>query len=235
MTDRTIAILGVGPGLGMSIARRFGREGFAVALVSRSDVRHAAYRAQLADARTYVADVTNRDALDRVLKEIGEVDTVYYGPASMDLTMVPLAEAGPTDVTALIKSTLEPAVNMAAAVLPRMLERGSGTLFFAGGLSGKYPMPMLGTLAPASAALRMYVMTLAASIRDRGVYAATLTIGGLIERGDIHQHAGHLAPEVGTLDPDAIAETTWQLYGTRDRPEAEFLAPGIEAMIGSSR
>ncbi len=31
-----IAVVGAGPGLGLSIARRFGREGFAVALISRT-------------------------------------------------------------------------------------------------------------------------------------------------------------------------------------------------------
>ena len=34
-----IAIVGVGPGLGLSIARRFGREGYAVALISRTQSR----------------------------------------------------------------------------------------------------------------------------------------------------------------------------------------------------
>jgi len=32
----TIAIVGAGPGLGLSIAKAFGRNGFSVALVSRS-------------------------------------------------------------------------------------------------------------------------------------------------------------------------------------------------------
>jgi NAD(P)-dependent dehydrogenase (short-subunit alcohol dehydrogenase family) len=35
MTDKTAAILGVGPGLGAAVARRFAREGFAVALMAR--------------------------------------------------------------------------------------------------------------------------------------------------------------------------------------------------------
>ena len=31
----TIAIIGAGPGLGAAVARRFGAEGFAIALISR--------------------------------------------------------------------------------------------------------------------------------------------------------------------------------------------------------
>jgi hypothetical protein len=103
-----------------------------------------------------------------------------------------------------------------------MLERGDGALFFGGGLSGLRPMPMLGTLAPASAALRMYVLTLAAAVKEQGVYAATLTIGGLIERGDIHRMFSEQGASLPTLDPDEIADTAWRMYVARDEAEAVF-------------
>jgi hypothetical protein len=83
-------------------------------------------------------------------------------------------------------------------------------------------MPALGALALSSAALRNYALTLNAALADQGVYAGTLTIGGLIERGDIHRMLN--APTKGTLDPDDIAETAWRLYAGRDRPEATFNA-----------
>lgn len=67
----TAVVLGVGPGLGMSIAHRFGREGYEVALVSRSTRRHEDYLASLADAgvkaRAFAADVRDRDQLSSTL------------------------------------------------------------------------------------------------------------------------------------------------------------------------
>ncbi|MET8852849.1 SDR family NAD(P)-dependent oxidoreductase [Amycolatopsis sp. NPDC004625] len=231
---KVLAVLGVGPGLGLSIARHFGREGFTTALVSRTDARHATYREALTgiDARTYTADVTDeaqlRDVLARITADAGEIDTVYFGPA--DATsgpgITPLTEAGADVLRASIESFMLPAARLAGAVLPEMLARGSGALLFAGGLSGKYPMPMLGNLAPASAALRMYVLTLHATLREKGVYAGILTIGGLIERGDIHRvfTAQDHGFTPGTLDPDDIAEQAWSLYTERDRAEAEFNA-----------
>ncbi|WP_157250271.1 SDR family NAD(P)-dependent oxidoreductase [Nonomuraea typhae] len=229
-----IIILGAGPGLGMSMAHRFGREGFAVALVSRTGVRHGAYRAELSragiEAGAHVADVTDRKALETALAEIGDADVVYYGPAA-EVRMAPLVGAEPGELTRVLEATIEPAATVAAAVLPRMLERRHGTLLFAGGLSGRYPMPMLGTLAPASAALRMYVLTLAESLKEHGIHAATLTIGGLIERGDIHTANPHLVMEGGTLNPDDIADTAWDLYRARESHEAEFIAPAIREML----
>jgi NAD(P)-dependent dehydrogenase (short-subunit alcohol dehydrogenase family) len=232
MAGKVIAILGVGPGLGMSMARRFGREGFAVALVSRTDARHAGYRAELAavgvESRSYPADVTDagqvRDVLARIAADLGEIDTVYYGPAAVSAGagIVALPEADAAAVRGPFESMVLPAVGFVAAALPSMLQRGDGALFFGGGLSGLRPMPMLGNFAPASAALRMYVLTLAAAVKEKGVYAATLTIGGLIERGDIHRMFAEQGGQLPTLDPDEIADTAWEMYVARDEAEAVF-------------
>jgi NAD(P)-dependent dehydrogenase (short-subunit alcohol dehydrogenase family) len=232
MAGKVLAVLGAGPGLGMSMARRFGREGFAVALVSRTDARHAGYRAELAaagvESRSYPADVTDTDqvraVLARIAGDLGEIDTVYYGPAaaSAGAGIVALQEADAAAVRAPFESMVLPAVDLVAAALPPMLQRGDGALFFGGGLSGLRPIPMLGNLAPASAALRMYVLTLAAAVKDQGVYAATLTIGGLIERGDIHRMFLEQGGQLPTLDPDEIADTAWRMYVARDEAEAVF-------------
>ncbi|WP_425426507.1 SDR family NAD(P)-dependent oxidoreductase [Amycolatopsis australiensis] len=228
-----IAVLGVGPGLGLSIARRFGHEGFTTALVSRTDTRHADYRSSLTGVttHTYAADVTDEAQLTAVLARItaeaGEIDTVYFGPADASGPgITPLTEAGADAVRGPFESIVVPAARLVEKVLPGMLKRGSGALLFAGGLSGKYPMPMLGTLAPASAALRMYVLTLHAALRERGVYAGTLTIGGLIDRGDIHRvfTARDHGFTPGVLNPDDIAEKAWEMYVERREAEAEFTA-----------
>ncbi len=231
--SKVIAVLGVGPGLGLSIARRFGREGFTTALVSRTDTRHANYRESLGGTtHTYTADVTDptelKAVLARITAEAGEIDTVYFGPA--DATsgpgITPLTEAGAEALRTPFEAIVSPAAGLVEAVLPGMLKRGSGSLLFAAGLSGKYPMPMLGSLAPASAALRMYVLTLNAALRETGVYAGALTIGGLIERGDIHREFSKQDHgfAVGTLDPDDIADRAWSLYTERKEAEAEFTA-----------
>jgi hypothetical protein len=93
-------------------------------------------------------------------------------------------------------------------------------------------MPQLGGLALASAALRNYALTLHAALEPAGIFAGTITIGGLIERGDIYQammgdremFAGVTA---ATLDPDELAETVWQLYLDGTDPEAVVNALGV--------
>jgi NAD(P)-dependent dehydrogenase (short-subunit alcohol dehydrogenase family) len=224
-------VVGVGPGLGMSVAHRFGSEGYAVALVSRSPARHADYLNSLADAdveaAAFVADAADpgalRSAVDAVRDRFGRIDVGYYGPAAVG----PMADIIGLDAAGAETALrgVVPAVDFASLLLPELTERGSGGLLFAGGLSSVVPMPPLGGLALASAVLRNYALTLHAALAPIGVYAGTLTIGGLIERGDIHlsmlEHPdlfGNVS--VSTLNPDELADLAWRLYRDRTEPEA---------------
>ena len=67
----TLAIIGAGKGLGAAVARRFGKEGFSVALISRNQERLDALATELADdgvqAKGFAADVRYPDSLTRAL------------------------------------------------------------------------------------------------------------------------------------------------------------------------
>jgi NADP-dependent 3-hydroxy acid dehydrogenase YdfG len=230
-----ILIVGAGPGLGMSVAQRFGKEGYAVALVSRSADRHSAYLEALdvagVDAAAFTADAADpaqlRVAVDAARNHFGHINVGYYGPAAMmslagDITTLDAAGAE----TAL--KDVVPAVDFGSLLIPELTARGEGGLIFAGGLSSVIPMPPLAGLALYAAALRNYAVTLHAALEPKGIYAGTITIGGLIERGDIHAAMqqnptfGDLA--VGTLNPDELAETVWRLYSERTEAEAVVTA-----------
>lgn len=227
----TAVVLGVGPGLGMSVAHRFGREGYDVVLVSRSAQRHEGYLASLAEAgvtaRAFAADVRDRAQLSSTLDSIGPVDVAYYGPGAADLNDMPGEITTTTsDEARAAMDWLYPAIDVTQRLLPGVVERGGG-LLFAGGLSSVLPMPVLGALALSSAALRNYALTLNAALADKGAYAGTLTIGGVVERGDIHKLVESRPEQFGglaghTLDPDDIAETAWQMFVKRDRAEEVF-------------
>ncbi|MFD7025757.1 SDR family NAD(P)-dependent oxidoreductase [Promicromonospora sukumoe] len=192
----TLLVLGAGPGLGMSVARRFGKEGYQVGLVSRSADRHPGYLDDLrsADVRAIAvaADLRRpgalRRALDEVQAELGPVDVVYHGPGADNPSAAPVGilETGPDDVRDAAAQIVQPAVELAGLVLPAMRERGSGAIVYVSGLSAVVPLPFLGPFAPASAALRTYALTLAEATAPDGVHVGSLVVGGLIERGDIH-------------------------------------------------
>jgi NAD(P)-dependent dehydrogenase (short-subunit alcohol dehydrogenase family) len=225
---KVIAVLGVGPGLGLSVARRWAAEGYAVAMASRSPARHEDYLGALPSPghRAYAADVTDPSALGAVLARIrddfGRIDAAYFGPAAAGRRgIVPLPEADAEALREPIELLLLPLPTLVAAVQPEMLERGDGTILVPTGLSGRRVLPRLGNLAPASGALRMYALTLAAAVADRGVHVAAITIGGLIAGGDIHRMVSAGDPGLPTLDPDEIAAAVWQT--ATDRTETELV------------
>jgi NAD(P)-dependent dehydrogenase (short-subunit alcohol dehydrogenase family) len=223
----------------MSVAHRFGAHGYAVGLISRSPTRHPDYLRSLADAgvdaAAFTADAADpnalRTAVDAVRARFGRIDVGYYGPAAAGSLLGDITTLDAAGAEAALQGVV-PAVDFASLLIPELKERGSGGLLFAGGLSSVVPMPQLGGLALASAALRNYALTLHAALEPAGIFAGTITIGGLIERGDIYQammgdremFAGVTA---ATLDPDELAETVWQLYLDGTDPEAVVNALGV--------
>ena len=84
----TIAVVGAGPGMGLSIARTFGSRGFDVALLSRSqdnlDAHGAALAADGITAKGFPADVLDTDSLTGALEtaaaHFGRIDVLEYSP-----------------------------------------------------------------------------------------------------------------------------------------------------------
>jgi NADP-dependent 3-hydroxy acid dehydrogenase YdfG len=214
----TIAIVGAGPGLGLSIGKVFGSHGFVVALISRNESKLSTLVAQLAESGTtasaYPADILDRSSLTRALEHVasnyGTVDVLEYSPYSGLARVSPL-EVSVNNLQPQIEHHLYGAVTAVQAVLPAMLKAGSGSLLFTTGGGAITPYPMLSTMNAAQAALRNWVINLNGVLSDRGVYAGNVAINVFI---------GAKAPEgVPHADPDDIAQVYWQLHTHRDPPE----------------
>ena len=217
-----IAIIGAGPGMGLSIARRFGAEGFQVALISRTKEKVEALAAQLVadgvEAAAFAADVmrpdTVRAALAAAADRFGPIDVLEYSPADRGLAGVSAAEATAEDLQPQIDHYLYGAVAAVSQVLPGMLERGSGTLLFSTGGSSVQPRGgSFATIGIAAASLRNYAMTLNVELAERGIHAAHVAISVFIGSGP------------GT-EADTIAEHYWTTHTKRDKPEIVHALPG---------
>jgi NADP-dependent 3-hydroxy acid dehydrogenase YdfG len=215
----TIAIVGAGPGLGLAIARRFGREGFRVALVSRAQSKLDALAARLAEdgieAAGFTGDVLDRASLRAALAAAGErlggIDVLEYSPAPggavTDLARVDVTQVTVENIQPQVEYYVYGGITAAQAVLPRMLERGSGTLLFTTGASSLLTFPQMGNIGIGAAGLRNYVLALNAALADKGVYAAHVPLATWIGSG---------GPETQV---DTIAELYWELYTSRDQAE----------------
>jgi NAD(P)-dependent dehydrogenase (short-subunit alcohol dehydrogenase family) len=93
LNGKIAAVLGVGPGLGAAIARRFAREGFAVALMARSEESVAGVREEIEElgstALPVAADATDpasvEAAFGRVREQLGDPEVFVYNARAFEM------------------------------------------------------------------------------------------------------------------------------------------------------
>jgi NAD(P)-dependent dehydrogenase (short-subunit alcohol dehydrogenase family) len=211
----TIAIIGAGKGLGAAVARRFGREGFAVGLISRHQGRLDALAAELeqdgVQAQGFVADVRDPDsiasALERVSETLGPIEVLQYSPLPQKDFMRPVLETTPADLRGPVEFSIYGPVAAVHQVLPgmRFLPEGSSPsiLFVNGGSAVKPGRNVTGT-SVAFAGQAAYAELLHEVLGEEGIYVGQLIIGGRIIEGDEDK------------DPDVLADRLWALHTKRD-------------------
>ncbi|MBL1119987.1 SDR family NAD(P)-dependent oxidoreductase [Streptomyces sp. 110] len=231
--SKVIAVFGAGTGLGVSVARRFGREGFRVALVARRKDRLDGLVERLAgegiEAAAFSADLSipaEAPALVAAIRDrFGRIDAIEYGPISGDQGFTAATRLDAATLEGLIPLLLLTPVEVVRAVLPEWTERGDGAFLLTQGYSAAQPIPHLSGVGPVMAAARNYLYSLNGELADTGVYAGTLTIGALIERSEIAESAALASADAEALanfpvaDPDDLAAHYWDMYTKRDRVE----------------
>ncbi len=211
----TIAIIGAGKGLGAAVARRFGKEGHTVGLISRHQGRLDALAAELeqdgVQAKGFVADVRDpasiAAALEQVTETLGPIEVLQYSPLPQKDFMRPVLETTPADLAGPIEFSIYGPVAAVHQVLPgmRFLPEGStpSILFVNGGSAVKPGRNVTGT-SVAFAGQAAYAQLLHEALGEEGIYVGQLIIGGRIIEGDKEK------------DPAVLADHLWELHTKRD-------------------
>jgi NAD(P)-dependent dehydrogenase (short-subunit alcohol dehydrogenase family) len=211
----SIAIIGAGKGLGAAVARRFGKEGHSVGLISRHQGRLDALAAELeqdgVQAQGFVADVRDPQsiaaALERVTETLGPIEVLQYSPLPQKDFMRPVLETTPADLVGPIEFSIYGPVAAVHQVVPgmRFLPEGSNPsiLFVNGGSAVKPGRNVTGT-SVAFAGQAAYAQLLHEVLGEEGIYVGQLIIGGRIIEGDQEK------------DPAVLADHLWELHTKRD-------------------
>jgi len=228
---KTLAIFGAGPGLGLSAARRFGKEGFRIAFVARSADRLKSFVDDLAaegiEAAAFPADLddrsTHRGVVDAITDRFGTIDVAVINGIADYTAFRPVLEIDVESLLEMMNGLVFAPLSLSRLVLPGMIERGDGALLFGLGASAKNPMPPLASPGSAQASLRNHIHNLNAVLAEKGVYAGALTLGVVIERSDVQvafdANPSDFGVEIERADPDDLAERYWAMYTKRERAE----------------
>ena len=214
---KIIAILGVGPGLGAAVARRFAREGFTVALMARDAEKLATIQEQIVQqggkALAIPTDATQptsvASAFARVREQLGSPEVFVYNIEAFQ--MKSLLDLTPEEFEYGWKANCFGAFLGSQEVLPAMLNRSRGTILLTGATAALRGSARFVSLAVGKFGLRALAQSLAREFGPRGIHVAHVIVDGLIDMPTVRQ----MFPEREThtlLAPDAIAEVYWQLH-----------------------
>ncbi|MBI1773974.1 MAG: SDR family NAD(P)-dependent oxidoreductase [Proteobacteria bacterium] len=219
-------VVGIGPGLGVALARRFVQGGCHVAAVGRRATKVAelvaALRDEGGDVTGFSGDAGDPASLskvfDRIRAESGQPEILIYNAALIEparfVTSSAAAEVRyapnvgwrargvPADfdyVVDAFKTNVAGALHASQEALRTMRQLGRGTILLTGGILAFDPWLEWGVTALGKAALRSLGLSLAKELTEEGIHVVTIAIHGTMQAGTPY-------------DPNLVADAYWRLY-----------------------
>jgi len=213
-------VVGVGPGLGAALVRRFARAGLAVAAAARNAEKVQGITSGVGEqARAYACDATDEAAVkelfDAAARDLGVPRLVAFNAGAF-------VRKGILDTTAeeferswriaCLGGFLVGREAVRAMLAAPAAGRHRGTILFTGATASLRGGANFHNLAVGKFGLRALAQSMAREVQPQGIHVAHVVIDGQI-RNDARP--GYTAAERGedaVLDPDAIADTYYQLH-----------------------
>ena len=198
----TALIVGAGPGLSASLARKLAARGHQVVLAAR-DVSDLDGLVAETGARTVTCNARDPGDMARLFDAVdatgSALDVAVYNPSAR--VRRPVTDLDPAAVENAILVTAYGAFLMAQQAALRMLPRRKGAMLFTGASAGVKGFANSSTFAMGKFALRGLCQSLARELHPQGVHIGHFVIDGGIAK------PGQDNDDDTRLDPDAIADS----------------------------
>jgi NAD(P)-dependent dehydrogenase (short-subunit alcohol dehydrogenase family) len=205
MDKPVILVVGAGPGVSGSVARRFADEGYDVGLLGADrqvlDDLVADLEARGAAVGHALVDITDeaaaRDAVRRMGEHTGRIDVLHFNPSAfrekdpLSLTVAELLEDVALGVGALL--------TVVQAARPFM--SAGGRISVTGSMAADQPWERAASLGVQKAGVRNLVHSIDKTLVPDGIRAVSVTVRGSLARE-------------GAFTPDRVAEAIWAAVTT---------------------
>jgi len=209
-------VVGVGPGNGAALARRFAAEGYAVALMARSRETSTALAAELPGARAFACDVTDGESITRafaaVRAEMGEVATLVYNAGSGVWGSV--EQITPDAFEQAWRVNAWGALVACQKVIPDMKRAGAGNIVFIGATASRRGGARTAAFAPAKAAQRSLAESMARTLWPAGIHVSLIVLDGVVDLPETRKRMPD-KPESFFVAPADLADVAFQLTQQR--------------------
>ncbi len=212
-TKKPVAVVvGVGPGIGGALAKRFSADGYAVALLARSRKTSDALARELPDSRAIECDAGDPDSIAKafveVREELGEVEVLLYNAGSgvwgsaEDISLEAFENAWRVNALGALAATKE--------VVGPMKKKGQGSIVFIGATASRRGNKMTAAFAPAKAAQRSLAESMARSLWPAGIHVSLIIVDGVVDLPTTRARMEG-KPDSFFIQPDGVAATALSL------------------------
>ncbi|MFN8039852.1 MAG: SDR family NAD(P)-dependent oxidoreductase [Acidimicrobiales bacterium] len=213
LQGKRVLVTGASAGIGAALATGFAERGAVVGICARRADRLAsvldACRAHQPDSRSWVVDLADLDGVvpfaERAWDELGGIDVVVNNAGVPKRRRVDALSTAELDAVMAI-NYLSPA-RLIMAVLPRMLERGSGRIVCVSSVAARLSPPGEAAYSASKAAVTAFCESLAAEVWSTGVKVHVVNPGVVdTELFDLPDNDPLLADDIERLPPSAVVE-----------------------------
>ena len=192
MSNPVIVVVGAGPGLGAAVARRFGREGYDVALLSRDpdalEELGTTLQSEGITTGWTALDVTDdaalREAVTRFAGHAGHLDVLHFNPSAFrhadPLTLTP------DDLLADVRLGVGALLTAVQAARPFMSAGARVTA--TGSMAADQPWNEAASLGVQKAGLRNLVRSIDTTLKPDGIRAVSVTVRGALAKDGPFTH-----------------------------------------------
>ena len=200
------AVVGVGPGNGEAIARRFAADGYAIALMARRSELTAKLAAELSSAKAYACDVTDAASVEAAFaatrSDLGEVDALIYNAGSgvwgnvEEVKAEDLERSWRVNTLGLFLSGEQ--------TIPAMRRKGQGAIIVVGATASRRGAAGAAAFAQSKMAQRALTESMGRHLWPAGIHVALIVVDGVVG-GPVTRARFQDRPDDFYIDPAGVA------------------------------
>ena len=172
-------VTGATSGIGHAITLSLIEMGYEVLALGRSETKLAEMQA-IPGVHPLAIDLTDREALAGAIEGV-EIDVLVNNAGIIPPT-VGFAEMEQSDIDTTLEVNLSAAITATHLVVPGMMARKTGHIFFIGSTAGHHPFPKMAVYSASKAAISAFAAALRCDIAGSGV-RTTEVVAGRVETG----------------------------------------------------
>jgi NAD(P)-dependent dehydrogenase (short-subunit alcohol dehydrogenase family) len=194
-------IVGAGPGLSASFARKLVVAGYEVALAARRTAKLDGL-AKETGAVVHECDASDPQAVARLFEQVPSPEIVLFNASYR--VRGPFVDLDPAEVQRTLTISAFAGFLVAQQAARAMLAAGRGTILLTGASAGVKGYPQSAPFAMGKFALRGMAQSMARELHPQGIHVIHVVVDGGIRAAT--RPEPHDKPD-SMLDPDAIAQT----------------------------